>query len=173
MSHVGGSPWSDDVYFTYVIYACRYDFLSNCIWKYLYPSIGLLLPIFLIAATSVHLLVIAKKIASRSREGLKWQGIITTVLTATVFCLSWLPRIVIRAMLGTGSKSNVDLVTILKFARTAQSFIYLNTMCNFYIYCLTVTSFRNFVLSILQLLIRTSTFSVTRGKEIYFLIQLR
>ena len=161
----------DDFHFSYVFYTCVYD-LSSHIWKYLQPLLGLplvILPTFLIVATSVHLLVIAKQVASRRREGLKWQGIITTVLTATVFCLSLLPCFVMMVMTKS-SLSNWDLVTILKFARTTQPLVFLNTMCNFYIYCLTVTSFRNFVLSRLQLLIRTLTFSVTRGKVKYFLV---
>ena len=160
----------DIVYFSYVFYSCRYDFSSK-IWKYLSPPLNLLLyilPAFLTVATSVHLLVIAKQIASRRRESLKWQGIITTVLTATVFCLSWLPWYVLMVMLDSMS----NLVTILKIVRTAQSLTYLNTMCNFYIYSLTVTSFRNFVLTRLQLFIRAFTFSVTRGEAIYLLIQL-
>ena len=139
----------DGAYFSYVIYSCRYDSPSQ-IWKYMLLPLNLLLyyilPTFLIVATSVHLLVIAKQVASRIREGLKWQGIITTALTATVFCLSVLPWYVIFGMTKS-SLSNCDLVTIQKFARIAQSLLYLNTMCNFYIYCLTVTSFRNFVLS--------------------------
>ena len=148
----------DDFHFSYLIYACVYDFSSH-IWKYLHSLLGLLLgvlPTLLIVATSVHLLVIAKQVASRRGEGLKWQGIITTVLTATVFCLSLLPAFMVLGM--KGSMSNWDLVTILKFTRIALSLMFLNTMCNFYIYCLTVTSFRNFVLSRLQLLTQTTSF---------------
>ena len=162
----------DDVYFSYVIYTCGYDFSSH-IWNYPNLLLGLLLfilPTFLIVATSVHLLVIAKQVASRRREGLKWQGIITTVLTATVFCLSLLPWFVMMLMKDTDYWSNWDLVTTLTFVRTALSLLYLNTMCNFYIYCLTVTSFRNFVVSRLQLLTQTLTFSVTRGKVKHFLV---
>ena len=155
----------NDVYFTYIIYFCAYDF-SSYIWIYLGAFLGLflvILPTCLIVATSVNLLVIAKKIAFRRREGLKWQGIITTLLTATVFCLSMMPFFVMMALRRTNLFDSVEFTVMKGLWRIALSLLYLSTMCNFYIYCLTVTSFREFVRSRLQLLTQKLTFSATRG----------
>ena len=145
----------EDVYFSYVIYVCAYNFTSD-IWVYLRTSLGVLLgflPMCLIVATSVYLLIIAKRFTSRGRGSLNWQGVMTTIVTATMFCVSLLPFLVIMAIEGS-----------IESARIAKSLLYLNTMCNFYTYCLTVTSFRNFVRSRLQILIRKLTFPVTRGR---------
>ena len=157
----------NDVYFSYIVYFCAYDF-SSYIWKYLAELLNLLLiilPTCIIVATSVNLLLIAKKVASRRREGLKWQGIITTLLTATVFCVSLLPFTAMVALRRTSLMMSMEFTVLIALWRIALSLVYLNTMCNFYIYCLTVTSFREFVRSRLQLLTQKLTFSASRGKE--------
>ena len=165
----------NDVYFSYISYFCAYDF-SAYIWEYLAELLNLLLiilPTCIIVATSVNLLLIAKKVASRRREGLKWQGIITTLLTATVFCVSLLPLTVMMALRRTSLKKSIIELTVVKALwRIALSLVYLNTTCNFYIYCLTVTSFRDFVRSRLQLLTQKLTFSATRGIEAKFYTSL-
>ena len=87
-----------DVYFSRETYKCTYGFSSD-IWRFLRPLIAfifILAPTCLVVATSVYILVKAKQVARRGRESLKWQGIMTTVLTATVFCVSILPYFVYR-----------------------------------------------------------------------------
>ena len=162
-----------DIYFSYVFYTCRYGFSSN-IWKYLLPLLALIgfLPICLVVATSVNLLLVASQVARRERKSLKWQGITTTVLTASVFCASWLPWLVALALnegirvKEYGTVRDVNLV----FPKIARSFVYLNTMSNFYIYCLTLTSFRNFVRFRFQVFYRSrtlSTLSTYQGTKIF------
>ena len=159
--------WAD-VSFSYVLYNCVYGYSSE-IWKYLHNLLNLFgfLPICLVVATSVYLLVIAKQVAERERESLKWQGIITTVLTAAVYCISVLPLVVIgsRASI-VGYDGFFDNSKDRTIFRIANSFIYLNTISNFYIYCLTVTSFRSFVWSRLELVSKIFGFSFFRGKHI-------
>ena len=145
---------SKDVYFSYRSYTCAYGF-SVDIWKnYLFPLGASLMspPLVLVVANSVHLLVIAKQVAGRKRDSLKLQGIITTVLTATVFCVSWLPII-----------GMLIIPRSVSFERIVLSFMFLNTMSNFYIYCLTVTSFRRFVWSRLREFFKILSLSTHRG----------
>ena len=162
-----------DVHFSYLSYSCAYDY-SSSIWKYLLPFISIFSggPIIMVVATSVNILVIAKQVASSERKGLKWQGITTTVLTAAALCVSWLPWVVVVALdkgmeIQDSETVNHNTVTYV-FVRIAFSFVSSNTMSNFYIYCLTVTSFRIFVWSKLKLLPQTLTFSRCRGTNNLF-----
>jgi hypothetical protein len=106
------------------------------------------MPTCLVVASTISLLIIAKKVAHRGKERMKWQGIMTTVLTATVYCVSLMPYIVYRI-----GESVVKVEDMSKsffythFFRIVTTFISLNTISNFYIYSLTVHSFRSFVLS--------------------------
>ena len=144
----------DDVSFSYRGYECDYGFSSE-IWLYLRPFTAALfgfIPTCLVVSTTFCLLIKAKKVLSHSRESLKWQGIVTTVLTATVFCLSVLPLIVYRvgeSIVIVDDKSKSSFYTT--FFRVVISFLSLNTISNFYIYSLTVYSFRAFVRSKMQL----------------------
>ena len=110
------------------------------------------IPTCLVVLTTLYLLIKARKVVSRSRESLKWQGIVTTVLTATVFCLSLLPAVayhVGESIVSVDDKSKSSFHTT--FFRVAISMTSFNTMSNFYIYCLTLSSFRAFIRSKMQL----------------------
>ena len=140
-----------DVSFIFGSYLCMYGFSSE-IWHYLRPILAvplLFAPICLVIVTSINLLVIAKRVALRGRENLKWQGIITTVLTAAVFCISYLPFcmfLMVESILDENLTSRVyDNVN-----RVAVAVNSLNIVSNFFIYSLTVHSFRTFVLSRLR-----------------------
>ena len=144
---------SKDVHFSYVFYSIMYGFSSKR-WKFLQPPLTILLgflPTCLVVATSIYLLIKARQVARRGRESLKWQGITTTFLTATVFCVSWLPYLLMNIMGGflKAEKEGVYLAAL----RTVVTLVYLNTMSNFFIYCLTVDSFRGFVWSRLEMLL--------------------
>jgi hypothetical protein len=138
-----------DIFFSYRMYVCEYGF-SLEIWHFLRPIMALffvVIPTFQVVATTIYLLVLAKQVARRGRETLKRQGVITTVLVAVVYCLSVLPYGVYRigeSFLDRDDESNKIFFT------TAQSIFWLNTISNFYIYSLTVRSFRNFLRSKLK-----------------------
>ena len=158
-----------DVHFSYTYFFCGYGFSSET-WKEMGPplitTIITLLPTFVVVITSVCLLIIARRFASRSREGLKWQGIVTTLLTAIVFCISLLPIFVsdlLVVSMGAGIKNKGEIIKT--SYRMALTFLYLNTCSNFYIYCLTVNSFRHFVFSRLQHLFQNLNFSTVRGMK--------
>ena len=145
----------DDVYFSYRSYQCALGFTA-AIWKYLGPTLWvvcMLTPTCLVVATSIQLLIEARKIARNARQSMKWQGIITTILIAAVFCLSLVPYLLFRIL---NMSSGVSL-------RVVISFLSLNVVSNFYIYSLTVTSFRNFLLSRLQFLVQLFSSTTDTG----------
>ena len=83
-------------YFSYRNFHCEFGFTSVT-WYWLKPLLAVIFvftPNCLVVVTTISLLIIAKKVARRGQESLKWQGIITTVLTATVYCISVLPSVV-------------------------------------------------------------------------------
>ena len=162
-----------DVHFSYVFFSIMYGFSSKS-WKLLLPLMTTILgflPTCLVVATSIFLLIKARQVARRGRESLKWQGITTTFLTATVFCVSWLPYLVMNIMGGVlkAEKEGVYLAAL----RTVVKLVYLNTMSNFFIYCLTVDSFRGFVWSRLEMIISLFKFNNSDSEgTIYLRIKL-
>ena len=145
---------SRDVYFSYRSYRCSFRFTSD-IYHWLGPSLAvsfILIPNCLVLTTTIWVLIRAKRIADRGREHLKWQGITTIVLTAGIHCISFLPSFVYRvgeSIVTADDMSRSFFHTT--FYRIGHSLVYLNTISNFYIYCLTVNSFRDFIRSRLQL----------------------
>ena len=133
----------------------------------------LFLPNCLVVVTTVYLLVIAKQVARRGGDSLKWQGIMTTTLTATVYCVSILPYLVycVRESIVTADDKNTRFFHG-AFRRMALSFLYLNTISNSYIYGLSVDSLRDFVLSRMEQTYRMITrtgIAARHGKGIVLL----
>ena len=142
-----------DVYFSYRSYSFEYGFSSET-WSYLRPLSSLIFGIFptsVVITTTIYLLVIAKEIANRNRDSLKWQGIVTTVLTGAVYCISVLPHAIYNALDSNMTVENKDSSFFhTTFYKIARVFVYFNTISNFYIYSLTVSSFRQFLRSFWQ-----------------------
>ena len=141
-----------DIYFSYRTYDCDFGYTA-AVWTWLRPIIStifLLLPNVFVGATTVCLLITAHKVARRGRENLKWQGITTTILVALVYCTSVLPYSIYH-FAGSNVK-NQESFFHNGYFRFAVSCLYLNTISNFYIYCLTVSSFREFLWSRIKLL---------------------
>ena len=143
----------DSIEFSYRMYHCHYMVKSH-IWNWLTPFLTvsfMFLPECMVVATTIWLLIEAKQVARRGRESLKWQGIVTTVLTATVYCVSTLPYAVYylgENMVTVDNHSQSFFHT--SFYRLAIAAISLNTISNFYIYSLSVQSFRDFIWSRMQ-----------------------
>jgi hypothetical protein len=104
-----------------------------------------------VVATTICVLVLARQVARRRRESLKRQGIMATVLIAAAFCLSIMPYGVYRfgeSFFDKDDKSKKIFHTT--YLKIADAFLLINTISNFYIYSLTVQSFRNFLWSIIN-----------------------
>ena len=141
----------DDVLFDHRTYDCRLGFSAD-IWRWLKPVlVGLfaLIPNIIVVSTTVYLLIIARGFARRGGDNLKWQGIITTILVALVYCISILPYTIYTFISYSGAGFADDQHSFFRthYNRLVKSFIFINTISNFYIYSMTVASFREFLMS--------------------------
>ena len=142
---------SDEIaYFSYRSYQCDLTDLSQRyrVLKPIVAVLSLVVPACVVVGTTTYILIIAMRSARRVRGDLKWQGTMATLLTAFFYILSVAPQLIYRILeyiLTSEDNENTNLLT--HFFRMTITFHSLNIISNFYIYCLTVTSFRQFVLT--------------------------
>ena len=139
---------ANDVSFDYGSYTCIYEFSSG-VWRFLLP-VGIVIfnmvPTIFIVVTSVMILTLARRISRESRQGMRWQGVMTVALTGVAYCVSFLPISVYHiARVVTKAESSKPDPSMITFDRIASSFLDINVITNFYIYCLTISSFRHFL----------------------------
>ena len=135
------------IYFSYRSYQCDLSLRVHFL-KAISFVLFLLGSTCLVVATTTYILVIAIKTARRVRGDLKWQGTVATLLTAFFYILSVAPQVIYRVLeyiYRSEDKRNTYL--FIHFYRVVVTFPFINTISNFYIYCLTITSFREFVFS--------------------------
>ena len=135
-----------DVLFDYRTYLCIYGFSSE-IWGWLKPLLLFFmssLPNLVVLITTVMLLFEARKVAQRGRENLRWQGIMVVVLTALMHCLSVIPY-TIYLIAAPHVQETPPGIFHVHYFRVAACCLLFNVISNFYIYSLTLTSFRMFL----------------------------
>ena len=143
----------DTLYFSYRSYLCSYNYFSSLTppWFTKYVSViflfGTILPIIVVMVTSLLLLVLACNAASRRRKSVRWHGFWTVVLSALVFCVSLLPWNVVYASFLLGLLPSVTMF------RSTIFLTNLNVSANFFIYVLTVKSFKEFLKSVIVSLV--------------------
>ena len=144
---------SDNIIFDYRCYFCISK-LSKNLWNWLAPLITawfLAIPNLVVVTVTILLLIHlfqAKRIAHRTRRTLRWRGFTSTLLVAVIYCISFFPYATFRIIESRSDDSQEDFLT--KYYRISQSFISFNTISNFYIYLVTVPSFREFILLQIQ-----------------------
>ena len=141
-----------DVAFDYKNYACNYEFKADIWQKLLLPIFSIFtmfIPNIVIVATTIPTLKYlydAIKSARRAGGSVPWRGTVTVALTAIVYCVSSLPLCIYYIL-----KDFVDeqLTSPFQFQyyRISYFVCMINIMSNFYIYTLTISSFRRFLLS--------------------------
>ena len=148
------SQWND-VKFDYRTYTCDYMY-STEISKKLLPALvtlNLFAPIVVIVATTIPTIVYlakASKSARRVKKSVPWQGGLAVTLTSVVCCLSNLPTITSH-ILKAAIKNQCDSCKNFRdFSRAAKFLLVINIMSNFYIYTLTIRSFRRYLIKELQ-----------------------
>ena len=137
-----------DIKFDYKIYTCDFMY-SQKIWIWLQIVVSALnhfTPNIIIVATTIPTLMYlaaARKSAKRVRGSVPWQGALTVALTAIVSCLSNIPNITAEIFI----KKLVDETEqfSVQSTRVGKYFLFINIMSNFYIYALTIKSFRRFL----------------------------
>ena len=113
-------------------------------------SLYCLATIIIILATisTLRFLHKAKRLSQKVRRGgtIRWQGIFTVVLTATIFSISTIPWIVYE-MIEPYVEENLTEHVQSQLKRITTYITMINVMANFYIYTFSVPSFRNFLYS--------------------------
>ena len=139
-------------YFSYRSYQC--DINSTTPVQFLKPILSIffvVIPSFMVVANTSYILAKAIKTARTVRGDLKWQGTVATLLTALFYVLSPAPIIIYRLLEYTYiSEDEMISYSFVHFYRIGVTFPFINTISNFYIYCLTITSFREFVFSVIS-----------------------
>ena len=142
------------VYFSYLVYNCDYT-CSPIIWKplgwTLYDiscGLSVLLPTIVIVVSSVVLVVLAKRVADRGPGGLQWQGVLTVLLTVAAHIAAALPLEIFYITAGISRRSsNPNNSYLEKIYRYGWFIGTLTVTINFYIFTLTLKSFRDFLKS--------------------------
>ena len=153
------------IYFSYRSYQCELS-LSGHFLKVISVVLILLSSNCLVVATTTYILVKAIKTARTVRGDLKWQGTVATLLTAFFYILSLAPRFIYGMfdyIYRSEDKRNTYL--FIHFYRVVVTFPFINTISNFYIYCLTITSFREFVSSAMSRCSRQSIRNVKTSND--------
>jgi hypothetical protein len=162
----------DTIHFSYIDYECNYgQNLTNVpAWYRQYSLVSI--PVFtalayaILIATSIALLVVAKKSASKHNTTLRWEGVIAVLLTVAILLISYLPFSVIFVIWFMGVE-----ISISSTAWRAVCYIqYVNIAANFFVYYLVIQSFREFLhkrLSVLGSALRSTGHSQATPERTY------
>ena len=147
----------DDISFEYRVISsdyyntntCTYRFSSE-VWRLLHPlamAVSSYAPLVAIIATTIPTLkslIEARGVSRRGHGNERWQGVVTALLTATVFCISQIPYVICSLIESFAPEKSAVLISP-QVWRVLKYLLQLNIMSNFYIYTLTVTSFRSYL----------------------------
>ena len=142
-----------DVYFSYIVYNCDYD----CSWGHVECEklstaivVSVSACVVVTVVSSVVLMVEARRVARRVPGGLNWRGVVTVLLTVAVQIMITLPLPIYYI--------TQNLADCFRLNRAAWFIDVLGVVTNFYIFTLTLPSFREFLNSrILAPLMRCCT----------------
>ena len=137
----------DDVHFDYRVYVCEYSYSSD-FWKTISPIAGFfvgIVPNIIIVATTFPILAVARKSARQVGRSVPWQGALTVALTAVVYCISTLPYTL--NLVAINCMEDPPQLLLVRFYKLFFFFLMINVVANFYIYVLTIRSFRKFLFS--------------------------
>ena len=143
--------------FDFRAYVCMFDVKSQTQFNVIQPIVSTvitLIPSLVIVLTGSMILGLAGRVARQARQGLRWQGILTVVLTAAFYVISYLPRAVYHIAVPFVKKSPTTPHPFMVICnRWSLLFLSVNIVSNFFIYCLAVSSFRDFLRKRFQRLI--------------------
>ena len=159
----------EDIVFDCRVYTYMHTY-SSSIWKILLPIFSLVVlftPNVIVVVSAVLLLKEARKVVTATRDSLRWQGIMTVVLTATVNTISFLPLTVyLIAEPFIDKDPSVPGPFYKEFYRFSVAAMGFNILANFFVYSLTVTSFRNFLKSKFKEAFSFQSNKVTKGNSL-------
>ena len=144
----------EDIYFSYLTYTCVFSRSSSQDSWFLEICFNLngllgLIGLAVIMVSNVMIIITAKKIAARVPGGLQWRGVMTVVLTVAVFAVANLPGAIynVGSYFVKDTSPEMSQFWHVSFFRIGYATMSLNLMSNFYIYTLTLSSFREFLKS--------------------------
>lgn len=145
---IGISYRTHELNFSYVAYTIHISFVSDLstsvmlLKKIIIPSIIPTSIIIMTTMSTLYYLIESRKAAERSGGRLRWQGMVTVTVTAICYCISVAP-FMISCLAGVLGGYQLPFWAL----RIASFLTSLNVMSNFYIYSLTIPSFRQFISS--------------------------
>ena len=161
------------VYFSYLVYNCDYG-CSKSTWKSVGRKIfgiafgiSVLVSTVITALSCVLLIVLAKRAANRigGPQGLHWQGVLTVLLSGAVHTIATLPLDIFYITPFDPSDNDSSFLFHLYLGRYAWHVAALAMVANFYIYTLTLSSFREFLKSWLTRLVTPLNMRCCAAKE--------
>ena len=128
-----------DLVFTYRFYTCIYNAATFPPWLlkfYYYGYTTVITTTFgALFISSLLILVFARRAAVRHHEALRLEGVLIVILTVASFFVSYLPWFVAKS----GKINNMVVYRVTYFLT------FVNTSVNFFVYALSITSFRKFL----------------------------
>ena len=143
-----------DVSFDYRTYACIYGWNAS-LWVKVKPVMFVMIAVvpnavvLLTTIPTLKYLVVARRSAKRAGGSVPWQGALTVFLTAAVYCLSTLPgtAYLIGAPFAIKDQTSEHPYHFHLLYRYGIFIAMINIASNFFIYSLTITSFRRYLCS--------------------------
>ena len=159
----------DDIYFDHKIYSPLYNITSDS-WHHLKPAgltiLSIIPNLMVIISTGGTLLMIIKSrnLAKKSGGSVRWQGVMAVLVTAIVFCVSTLPYTAYTLIISPFVEEKPPGILKIHYKRYAAFLSLLNLMANAYIYTYTISSYRVFLRSRIDL---TLSFFFPRRRRWY------
>ena len=140
-----------EVFFSYEVYIC--DCCSQQSWSTVthsifFSAVGLTMVMSILGTliSSIMLLVLARKAATERSQRLQWRGVLTVLLTAAAHGILALPLTVYYII--TASTKLTPTHSYLYLYRYGWWIAQIGSAVNFFIFGLTLTSFRQFLKSV-------------------------
>ena len=162
--------YQNKVYFNYATYDIDYkDEETDKVFSIAIDSVYCVLIMIVMITTvfTLKYLFEAREVARRAKSAgsVRWHGILTVVLTSGVFCVSTIPWTVHRITEQFVAARPQMMLFHTKLKRAAEYLPMLGVTSNFYIYCVTVPSFRQFLISLIST-VSVSIFRRVKAGEI-------
>ena len=126
---------------------CYSDTTPFWVYQWFYHFVPAIVPvicIFILIITSVLILYKARKQALSRGGTLRWQGVMTITMTTAVFVISYLPFNIFNVSIFLGIIPTAQYIVLFK---VFSFMLNINIMANFFVYSVTVQSFRDFIWS--------------------------
>ena len=156
----------DDVNFDYRTYSCEYGWNAYT-WRRISPItsfVSAILPNTVVITTTIptlRYLIKARNAARRTKKSMPWQGALTVSLTAIVYCLSTMPISVYFFCYAFMDREGWRYNLLYRYGMFLGM---INFTSNFFIYAMTIRTFRRYLLSSVEKVLSYLT-NVTRRRQ--------